>query len=82
VQAGYVLYGDPYDWLRDWHDNLGRNGGGGAKGTRDVSVLVVPYEAMKRDLRREIDRIIAFLGLDVSEQRIQNVIRVRARPSW
>ena len=64
LQAGKLLYGDQYEWYKDFVDH------------NDLSqILFIKYEDMKEDLLREIKRLIAFLGLNVSHRQIQYVIR-------
>ena len=63
LQAGKLAYGDQLSWLQDWDKNK-QNG----------DILFLKYEDMKDNTLREIRKIIAFLGLKVSEKRIDDVI--------
>jgi hypothetical protein len=63
VKGDQLINGDPYDWYLDWHRNKGKG-----------EVLFLKYEDMKQDIVCEINKIEAFLGLQLSETQRQRVL--------
>ncbi|XP_023933670.1 sulfotransferase 1C2 [Lingula anatina] len=57
------LYGSWFDHVADWMEVLENN----------PNALVVKYEDMKRDLKKEVRRIAEFLGYPKSEEVYENV---------
>ena len=62
IQAGNIIYGDQYEWLKNWEDNRKKG-----------QLLFLKYEAMARDIKTEMKRIAEFLKLDVSEARMEKI---------
>lgn len=56
-------YGNVVDFMSDWFEQKGRE-----------NILILCYEDMVEDLEREIRKIVSFLGLEISEEALLNVI--------
>ena len=63
VQDGNVLYGDQYEWLKDWDNNKEKG-----------QLLFIKYEDMKQDLLSNVKQIASFLNIQVSDKHMQQVV--------
>lgn len=58
-----LVYGDYFDHVLGWWSQKD-----------SPNVLIVFYEDLKKDLRKEIERIAKFLGKDFSEKTMQDIV--------
>jgi hypothetical protein len=63
VQAGLQEHGDQYEWLLDWCNNKDKG-----------EILFVAYEDLKSDPVSEIQKIAAFLNVDLSAERLNKIL--------
>ena len=56
-------YGNVVDYMSDWFEQKGCE-----------NLLILCYEDMVEDLEREVRKIVSFLGLEISEEALLNVI--------
>ncbi|NXN87167.1 ST1D1 Sulfotransferase, partial [Bombycilla garrulus] len=61
--AGKVVYGSWYDHVRGWWEKR-----------QEKNILYVFYEDMKKDPKREIQKILQFLGKKLAEETVEKIL--------
>ncbi|NXS05415.1 ST1D1 Sulfotransferase, partial [Oxylabes madagascariensis] len=61
--AGKVAYGSWYDHVRGWWEKK-----------QEKKILYLFYEDMKKDPRREVQKILQFLGKELAEETVERIL--------